>query len=666
MIIKFGARARALIFVLLFLSLLLVLAHFRRRDEPRLEPLDSVTVPVAPGNGPLPSVKPAPDSATNITDKQWSSVWSRVPCVGLRGLNFDEENDDTLRESVIEGLDYPSPFVGSHDTVGLSQTWMTAAARYGPYGWGDDQAAYDGKKAPWNETDWAKLQNQCIYYNAHGFHDAAIIQPFARRFRMREPGEEIKSPVIEPQAANYVPRTAIVLRAWEGYNYTAEDLVNLRATVAETALRFGGEYTVYILVHVKDTGRNIFSSDENYRRAVEDLVPPEFWGMAVLFDETLLQSWYPEIKTHGATYQIMQPLQLFAHFYPKFDFYWQLELDVRFTGHAGRYLTALSDFAREQPRKQAIERSTWYYMPEFHGGYSDLLAAVNASLEGKGGLGWGMRIQDFEPIGPKPPVEDPLDDNFEWGVGDEADFIALTPCAYMPSLEHWVWRNWQQGLKAGTKTPGWMCQPAMGRASRTLLLAVHHAQAVQGLAMHSEATLSSFALWHGLKLVVPPQPIYQDPQWPHDKMNELFNGPGAIETHRMQGMEGMARGDVIYRQTDYEYITTTSASFWYTSDFPNRIYDAWLGRVGSQDGSSSRGVPYVLWRSGDGKVYAPNMMLHPVKTNQNRPLDSSGDSPWLVIAGVAVSLLGLSAAGFWWWKRSSRSRYSALRTEEVG
>ncbi|KAL2134134.1 hypothetical protein VTI74DRAFT_896 [Chaetomium olivicolor] len=159
-----------------------------------------------------------------------------------------------------------------------------------------------------------------------------------------------------------------------------------------------------------------------------------------------------------------------------------------------------------------------------------------------------MRIQDFEPIGPKPPVDDPLADNFEWGVGEEADFIALTPCAYMPSLEHWVWRKWQQGLKAGTKTPGWMCQPAMGRASRTLLLALHHAQAVQGLAMHSEATLSSFALWHGLKLVVPPQPIYQDPQWPRDKMNELFNGPGAVEAHRRQGMVGMARGDAIYRQ----------------------------------------------------------------------------------------------------------------------
>lgn len=237
---------------------------------------------------------------------------------------------------------------------------------------------------------------------------------------------------------------------------------------------------------------------------------------------------------------------------------------------------------------------------------------VNAFPEGNGGLGWGIHTQYFQPIGLKSPVEDPLDDNFQWSVDKEADFTALAPCAYIPFLEHWVWRKWQQGFKAGAKTLGWMCQPAMGRASGTLPGAIHHAQAVQGLAIHSEATLSSFALWHRLKLVVPPQPIYQDPQWPRAKMNELFNGPGTVAAHRRHNMVGMARGDAIYRQTPYEYITTTSASFWCTSDFPDKIYDAWLGR-GPQDGRTGHGVPRVLWRSEDGRVYAPNMMLHLVK-----------------------------------------------------
>jgi hypothetical protein len=528
---------------------------------------------------------------------------------------------------------------------------MTAADRYGPYGWGGDKNPVE-----WNSIDWAGLQNQCLERNAQRFKQPTPIQP-ERRFRMREAGEEVKMPVVE--SPPNVPRTAIVFRAWEGYNYTAEDLANLRATTAETALRFGGEYTVFLLVDVKDKDRNIFGSEQNYTRAVQELVPPEFQGMAVLFDETLLASWYPAIKTHITTYQVMQPLQLFGHFYPEFDHFWQLELDLRFTGHAGRYLAAMSDFARAQPRKQAMERSTWFYMPEFHHGYADLLVAVNASLEGGGGLGWGTKIDDFEPVGPRPPVDDPRDDNFVWGVGDEADFIAVGPCAHVQYMVDWAWRNWYQGLKAGTKTPRWMCQPAMGRASRTLLQAAHHAQAVQGLAVHSEATLSSFALWHGLKLVAPPHPVFQDPQWPLAKMNELYNGPGHVESHLKPGMVGMAHGDAIYDITPWAYVTTSS-SFWYSSPFPDKIYDAWLSR-GPRNASAE--VPYVLWKSEDGSVYAPNMMLHPVKTNRNiNDLPPGRGALFYVAIGGAVVLgLGLVGGGFWWWKRSSRGSYALLR-----
>jgi hypothetical protein len=555
---------------------------------------------------------------------------------------------------------YPRPFVGSYEALGLSRTWMTVADRYGPYGWRDDDPTYNKTKVDWSSTNWAALQNQCLERNAYRFKNATPISPGKRRFRMRGAAEEFKMPVVEPQATDHVPRTAIVLRAWEGYDYTSEDLLNLRATIAETSLGLGGEYTVFLLVDVKDKERKIFSSEKNYLRAVQELVPPEFQGIAVLFDESLLRSWYPEIKSHSATYQIMQPLQLFGHFYPEFDHYWQLELDLRFTGHAGRYLASLSNFARDQPRKQAVERSTWFYMPEFHNTYSDFLAAVNASLEGGGGLGWAMRIQDFEPIGAAPPVDDPLDDNFEWGVGEEADFIAIVPCADIEYLTDWYWRHWRQGFKAGSKTPGWMCQPAMGRASRTLLLAVHHAQATQALAIHSEATLSSFALWHGLKLVSSPHPMYQDPQWPADKMNEVFNGPGAVESHREQGMVGMAKGNAIYRGSPYDYITK-SGSFWWSSPFPDRIYNAWMFR----DGAGQNGkVPYVLWKSEDGSVYAPNMMLHPVKTNQNVP---EGLSPILiaVICGVAVLILCLSVAGFSWLRRRRRTiKYSPLKKDD--
>ncbi|KAH6635749.1 hypothetical protein F5144DRAFT_565340 [Chaetomium tenue] len=654
--INFGIRTRILAVVLIALALGLVGTQFLVRDGTRLESLPAGHG--RPNAGPRRSIKAAPSYETKI--KEWRLAPPRVPCVGPRGLNLGlEENDDNPRENAID-IPYPRPFVGSHESMGLSQTWMTAAERYGPYGWGDDKPTYGKTKVAWDSTDWAALQNQCLERNSQRFKDPTPLRAGERRFRMREASEEVRLPVVEPQAAGHVPRTAIVFRAFGGYNYTTEDLVNLRATTAETALRYGGEYTVFILVDVKDKGRDIFASEDNYQRAVRELVPAEFRNIAVLFDETLLQSWYPSIKTHITTYQVMQPLQLFGHFYPEFDHYWQLELDLRFTGHAGRYLAGMSDFAREQPRKQAMERSTWFYMPEFHGGYSDLLAAVNASLEGKGGLGWGMKTQDFEPLGPQPPVDDPLEDNFEWGVGEEADFIAVGPCAHVQYMVDWAWRNWYQGLKAGTKTPRWMCQPAMGRASKTLLHAAHHAQAAQGLAVHSEATLSSFALWHSLKLVAPPHPMYQNPQWRLDKMYELYNGPGDVESHQKSGMVGMANGEAIYRITPYAYITTSS-SFWYSSPFPDEIYDAWLSR-GPQGGNASAEVPYVLWRSEDGTVYAPNMMLHPVKTNQNLVDLPAGPGPvfYVAIGGAAILLLSLAGAGFWWWRRRGTGSYARL------
>lgn len=261
-----------------------------------------------------------------------------------------------------------------------------------------------------------------------------------------------------------------------------------------------------------------------------------------------------------------------------------------------------------------------------------------------------MKVQNIKAIGPVPPVADPRDDDFEWGVGDEPDFISLVPCASMPQLRDWAWRNWRRGFRS--KPPGWMCQPAMGRSSRALLGAVHHAQAEMGLAMHSEATLSSFALWYGLKLVAPPQPVFQDPLWEVQAMNEVYNGAGKVAEHRTKGTVGMANGEAMYRMSPWDKVTQ-AASFWWWSAFPGRIYDAWLDRLG--DGTAE--VPYLLWKSSDGEVYAPNMLLHPVKTNRNMPEahDGLGVAVWVaIVSGVVGVMLGLAGAVYWWSRRRTR------------
>ena len=94
-------------------------------------------------------------------------------------------------------------------------------------------------------------------------------------------------------------RTAIVLRTWDCYEYKEEDLYNLRSLIVETTLSSGGEYAIFLLVHVRDPERNIFGSEANYAAALDELLPPELRPMAVLFDNSLLESWYPKIKDHA-------------------------------------------------------------------------------------------------------------------------------------------------------------------------------------------------------------------------------------------------------------------------------------------------------------------------------------------------------------------------------
>jgi hypothetical protein len=139
--------------------------------------------------------------------------------------------------------------------------------------------------------------------------------------------------------------------------------------------------------------------------AVLECVPKELRSIAVLFDETLLENWYPGVVDHRyllllfnsaslllssnnrPEYQVMQPFQLFAHFYDDFDHYWQFEMDSRSTSHVGHFLNALSLFARQEPRKQSRERASYAYIPPVHGTYAEFLASVNKSLNG--GRLWG-------------------------------------------------------------------------------------------------------------------------------------------------------------------------------------------------------------------------------------------------------------------------------------
>ena len=293
-------------------------------------------------------------------------------------------------------------------------------------------------------------------------------------------------------------------------------------------------------------------------------------------------------------------MQLLALFFPDFDHFWQVEMDMRFTGDSGRYLDRMDHFARVEPRKQALERSTFQHMQRRIGDYQTFFRAVNATHAGAAHV-WGpLRIPDIDPIGPEPPVKDPRRDRFHWGVGEDADLVVTSMCNNATLSTTWFSRTWLAGFRAGLDTPRFFCPPAITRTSRALLLAVHDAQLRLGLAVPSEATPVSYALWHGLKISFPQHPVFwvQGPDVDDATTDGWWKGGPANASATGVGPKSLVHPG------------GHGLSFWWESYWPRRIVDAWEGRTA--DGQGEAKLPWLLHQK-DGKIYIPNMVLHPMK-----------------------------------------------------
>ncbi|KAG9864592.1 hypothetical protein KCU77_g2353, partial [Aureobasidium melanogenum] len=553
------------------------------------------------------SVIPTLSSSNPATDFRSQ----RVPCNGPRGKLMSESYDDQIHPVHYRNLTYPPPLSGSYEALNLDTSWLTAAERYGPYGLGEEEDGYNRTRVDWAAINWAELQNSCSQSNHQRLPNAYAFDHARPRFAYRQTSWTEKwlpaflaTPNINPRpAADIFHRSAIVVRVWSTYQYTPEDMWNLRSLVAETALASGGEYAVFLLVDVKDREAGIHTNTEAYDLVLRESVPPEFQDIAVLFDDSLLESWYPDVVEHLPIMQIMQPLQIFAQFYPEFDHYWQLEVDSRFLGHTGDMLDKFSGFARNEPRKQARERASWAYMADYHGSYDDFFNTIDRVLDGNSSVWGNIDIHDFKAIGPQPPVEDPHEEHFSWGVGEEADLILLNTLDDVSRNEDWFFKGWHHGFSMGTKLPIFVSVVAQGRASWNLLNAVHHAQAYAGMRIPSEATLPSFALWHGLKISAPPFPMYQWPGRDRHEMEFALNG-GGLDAFP----DAIANGPARYRGSSLGFFTNGMTWSWWTT-LPEDLANPWY--INEVDNPI---LPDMLLNEG-GHLYAPNIMIHPRKTN---------------------------------------------------
>jgi hypothetical protein len=590
---------------------------------------------------------PYPDYNSN----EWkaSNRAPYVPCKGATG----ELIEDLL---VFKGRphDFPDPKMGTYDKLGLdANLCWERETRLGPYGFVPQMKKMAGETMPveWDNVNWGDLQRRCVHQNSkrydlnksrknpylHAYPETshfaeAILEaqpPTSNPVTRKSPSDksagdlklskEQKPAKIEGRVStggfdssdderasdDFTPekRTAILLRSYTGKVYTENDKHFIRAMISELSLKSGGEYEVFLLVHVKDHNLRIFDDPETYQYVLKENIPPEFHGLTVLWNDEVVWNIYTEMKednersVHTAQWLSVQK---FSHDHPQFDFIWNWEMDFRYTGHHYDLLDRLSSFAREQPRKGLWERNERWYVPEYHGDYDSDFRQDIEERYGNDTV-WGPPDLPFiSPVGPKPPVDSPDDDNYIWGVGEDADVITLGPI-FNPVNSNWIigthiW-GYSDGVHPKTDLPRRTTIVTHSRVSKRLL-DIMHVENMRGNHVASEMTPQTVALHHGFKAVFAPHPVFMDRDWSGSFVNKWFN-PG------LNGESG-GYGSPMGWGRERRYQGTT---WYYRAEPPNRLFNNWMGWIDTNIGGKR-------WEKEHGRPCLPSIMLHPIKDSE--------------------------------------------------
>jgi hypothetical protein len=565
----------------------------------------------------------------NYNSPEWEAEHAAyVPCLGPTGQEVEDIG-------VFKGRPqkFPNPGFGSYSALGLDRNLcFERETRMGQYGMSPVLKA-DGEVLNWDNVNWGDLQDQCLERNRARFAPNAPANEYVtpdtsgstdskrdaddnenngndhimhtlRRF-WRKPGSRRRStkPVVNskrPSNATSKPelRTALLLRSFSGKTYTDNDKEVIRSLVTELSLRTGGEFEVFLFVHIKDEHREIWT-DDAYNKALEDHVPAEFRSMSVLWNEPAVNSLYTNLTTKARKVHHGQflPVQMFMQEFREFDFVWNWEMDSRIIGHNYDVLSKLADFGRNQPRKGLWERNERFYIPSVHGSFdSQFRTSVEKAVGSK--TVWGApKVPVVSPFGPEPPVADPRDDDYTWGVGEEADLIELSPM-FNPVNSGWVMRNSVWGYRSEAFPWGRLPRRAtiitQSRLSRRLIDAMHH-EDLQGNHVTSEMVAPTATLLHGFKGVYAPMPVFFDRAWSGSQLAKWFNGgpkgqSGSFGSSMAWGQEG-------------RYMGTT----WYFRAYPpQRLYNNWMGYEDTEIGGDE-------WEAEHGRPCLPSMILHPIK-----------------------------------------------------
>jgi len=515
----------------------------------------------------------------------------------------------------------------------------------------DHMDVWDGKEenqVDWREVRWAAAQEVCERANRHRFKKTAerernhFFTSMGTGGPVKEREDQAKLAAVKeqgPSGKKLLPKAAVIVRTWHDYHYDAEDVLYLRALINELAIQSGGEYTVHFLIHVKDNDLQIWSDDETYQRVLDDALPEEFRGMGTLWSEAQMSIIYPgleesnyrDLPVHGAYRSTYMPVQYFAHMHPEYDFFWHWEMDIRYTGHFYHFFHQVSEWAKQQCRKGLWERNGRFYVPSEHGSWEDFRQMVRVQTEhgtatkqniySKMGEDAGSK-HPLDEVGRRPekPVWGPMPptgpgneiwntsddfgppseydaDNYEWGVGEEADFITFNPL-FDPHLTNWILAEDVTGYNTTDGFPPRRTAIiTASRLSRRLLETMHRETALKRHTMFSEMWPGSAALHHGYKAVYVPHPVYIDRAWPTSYLAAIFN-------NGRNGAAGGARTSVFSDERQHNFLGTT---WYYHAGHSPNLWKRWLGYKVDNDGGE------MFEKNGEGRMCVPGMLLHPVK-----------------------------------------------------
>ncbi|KAJ5937923.1 hypothetical protein N7454_004265 [Penicillium verhagenii] len=540
---------------------------------------------------------------------------------------------------------FPDPVMGSNSMLGIHDDMcFDRFGRLGPYGLGYGakkggigaglEGHRDGSERIWEDippvdfrkVDWADAQQECRTANRHRFNE--LPEPRLNRFvsmpvgisevTVQEPEDTHKSkPTI---GSDRLPRTAVVIRTWHDFHYTSEDIMYMRSIISELSLMSGGEYTIHFLIHVKNNDLQIWADDETYQRVLHDALPEEFRGMGTLWSEAQMSLF---------TYM---PMQYFAFQHPEYDFFWNWEMDARYTGHWYHLFDKVGDWARAQPRKGLWERNSRFYVPSVHGSWEDFRQMVRVQTEsGTGSINnmwsvvkpdgtekdrdanglhqqgekfvWGPQRPDesdiFEVEGEGIPPTTVDKDQYKWGVGEDADLVVFNPL-YDPEGTTWLLRDDVTGYnKESGNPPRRTAIITASRLSRKLLVTMHKETSLRHHSMFSEMWPATTALHHGFKAVYVPHAVYIDRRWPTKYLETVFNAG-------RNGASGGARTSV-FGEREHNFKGTT---WFYSAGFSPNVWRRWLGMRVDNDGGEQQEL------AGEGRMCLPPMLLHPIKDVQ--------------------------------------------------